>query len=121
MSSQRTDLERRRRRLRQRLRALSFAPLMRGSIVERRLRCGRAGCACAKDPRARHHATYLSVHFEGRTQVVHLRAQDEEAVRRAVQAYEEAWTIINGLTACELAELKRAARERRRQQRRRPR
>jgi hypothetical protein len=42
-----------------------------------------------------------------------------ERVRPAVEAYERLWAIINGLTACEVADLRREARERSRGRRRR--
>ncbi|MBI5710835.1 MAG: hypothetical protein HZC42_11110 [Candidatus Eisenbacteria bacterium] len=119
MISGRGQIERRRRRLRAQLRALSEQPLMRGSVVERRRRCGRSNCACARDPRARHRGTFLTVHLQGGTQAVHLRPDDQAAVRAAVAAYQRLWTLINALTACELADLRRQARERRRARRRR--
>ena len=99
--------------------ALSHRPLMRGSIVERLRRCGRPNCACARDPRARHGGKVLAVHLEGRPQVVPLQAEDEARVRQAVEAYGRLWKVINGLTACELSDLRREMRERRRSRRNR--
>ena len=119
MAIQRGPSERRRRRLREELRALSEQPLMRGSVVERRRRCGRSNCACARDPGARHRGTFLTVDLQGATQAVHVRPDDEAAVRAAVAAYQRLWTVIDALTACELADLRRQARERRRARRRR--
>jgi len=87
---------------------------MRGSVVEVQRRCGRSNCACAKDPKARHRSKYLSVNLDGRTRTLHLRSEDEGLVRRAIEAYAQLWEAVNGLTACELADLKRGARERRR-------
>ena len=118
VASDREENQRRRRRLHQELRALSFEPLMRGSIVDRVRKCGRPNCACARDPAARHGGRFLTVHLDGRTQAVHLRPDDEERVRKAVESYERLWQIINGLTACELSDLRRQARERRRSRRR---
>ncbi len=119
MVSNRGQIERRRRRLREELRALSDQPLMRGSVVERQRRCGRANCACARDPDARHRGTFLTVHLEGATQAVHVRPEDEAGVRAAVAAYQRLWSLIDALTVCELADLRRQARERRRARRRR--
>jgi hypothetical protein len=110
--SSRRELEHRRQELHAQMRELVHVPLMRGSIVERRRRCGRARCACATDDAARHAGKYLSVHLGGRTRVVHLRAEDEDRVRAAIEAYERVWKIIDGLTTCELAQLRRDARER---------
>lgn len=119
MASDREETQRRRRRLHEEIRALSFAPLMRGSVVERLRRCGRSNCACAKDPNARHGGKFLTVHLDGRTQAVHLRPEDEAKARRAIAAYGRMWEIINDLTACELSDLRREIRERRRSRRRR--
>ena len=118
MPSDREETQRRRRQLREQLLALSGEPLMRGSIVERRRRCGRPNCACARDPKARHGGKFLTVHLEGRTHALHLRPEDAARVRQAITAYGQVWEIINGLTACELRDLRREGRERRRARRR---
>ncbi len=119
MPSERHEIQRRRHDLHQQLRALSFEPLMRGSVYQRRRRCGRRGCACAKDPKALHASTFLSVFLDGRTQGFHLRAEDEEWAQKAVAAYNRLWTVVNELTACEVAELRRQIRERQRARKRR--
>ncbi len=119
MASEREATQRRRQQLQEQLRALTCAPLMRGSIVERRRKCGKANCACASDADARHAGKVVTVFLEGRTQVLPLRGEDESRVHGALEAYERAWRIINGLTACELADLRRQARERQRARRRR--
>lgn len=119
MRSDREATRRRRRQLHDQLRALTHESLMRGSIVERRRKCGKPNCACASDPDARHGGRVVTVFLDGRAQTIPLRSEDEPRVRRAVEAYERAWRIINGLTACELADLRRQARERRRARRRR--
>lgn len=103
-----------RRKLREQLRALSFAPVMRGSVVERLRKCGRPNCACASDPERRHAGKYLSVNLQGRTQALHLRPDDEQAVREATENYARLWKLIESLTALELGELRRLAAERRR-------
>lgn len=119
MASDREQTHRRRRELREQLRALSFAPLMRGSLVERLRRCGRPNCACARDPARRHGGKFLTVPLDGRTHALHVRPDDEAKVRAALGAYTKLWDLINKLTACELSDLRRAARERRRARRRR--
>jgi hypothetical protein len=118
MASDREEIQRRRRQLHEQLRAVGGEPLMRGSIVERLRRCGRPNCACARDPEARHGGKVLTVHLAGRTHVIHLRPADETRVRQAITAYGRVWEIINGLTACELRDLRREGRERRRARRR---
>jgi len=119
MPSDCEQTQRRRRLLREQMRALSMRALMRGSLVERLRRCGRANCACAHDPRKRHGGKFLTVQLDGRTQALHVRPEDEAQVRAAIGAYSQLWKLINELTVCELADLRRAARERRRTRRRR--
>lgn len=117
--SDRTDTQRRRRTLREQMRTLSSAPLMRGSLVERQRRCGRPSCACARDPSRRHGGKFLTVQLGGRTHSLHVRPEEESRVQAALAAYAKLWDLINELTVCELSDLKREARERRRGRRRR--
>jgi hypothetical protein len=119
MLSYREGTERRRRAFREQLQALGREPLMRGSLVERLRRCGRSNCACARDPGARHGGKFLTVQLDGRTHAVHVRPEDEASVRQAIAAYHQLWEVINGLTACELGDLRRQVRERRRARQRR--
>ena len=118
MASEREQTQRRRRQLREELRTLSTRALMRGSLVKRRRRCGRANCGCASDPRRQHAGKFLTVQLERRTHALHVRPEDEPRVRAAIGAYARLWELINELTACELADLRREARERRRARRR---
>jgi hypothetical protein len=55
----------------------------------------------------------------GRTRGFHLRAEDEERAENAIAAYHRLWKIVNELTACEVAELRRQVRERQRARKRR--
>jgi len=119
MSSDRIQTQRHRRAVREQLRGLSFAPLMRGSLVERLRRCGRANCACAHDPRRRHSGKFLTVEIHGRRHALHVRGEDEPRVQAAIAAYTRLWDLINELTACELSDLRRQGRERRRARHRR--
>lgn len=50
---------------------------------------------------------------------MHVRPEDEPKVRLAVEAYAKLWEIINALTECELSDLRREARERKRSRQRR--
>jgi hypothetical protein len=83
---------------------------MRGSVYQRRRRCGRQSCACAKDSDALHTGTFLTVFLDGRTRGFHLRAEGEERAQQAVAAYNRLWKLVNELTACEVAELRRRMR-----------
>ena len=115
MKSERQQIEHRRRQLQEQVRALSAEPLMRGSIYVRRRRCGRPRCACARDPTAQHASRFLTLFLDGRTRGFHLRPEDEAEVRRAVATYDRLWRLVNDLTGCEVAELRRRVRERRRE------
>lgn len=119
MPSARLEIERRRRELHRQLATLSLAPLMRGSVYQRRRRCGRQRCACATDPQALHTSKFLTVFLNGRTRGFHLRAEDEARAQQAVAAYNRLWQLVNELTACEVAELRRQIRERQRARMRR--
>jgi hypothetical protein len=59
------------------------------------------------------------VQLEGHVHSLHVRPEDEAKVRAAITAYGKLWDVINQLTACELSDLKRETRERRRARRRR--
>ena len=119
MPSERDAIARRRRDRQQQLRALSVEPLMRGSVYQRRRRCGRRSCACAKDPKALHSSPFLTVFLDGRTRGFHRRAEDVAWAQKAVAAYNRLWTVVNELTACEVAERRRQIRERQRERTRR--
>jgi hypothetical protein len=119
MRSKREETQRRRRKLHEELRAFGFERVMRGTLVERLRRCGREGCACARDPQARHPERYVSIKVKGRTVALHLRLEDEPRVRRALKAYQRLWKLIEELTECEVADLRREARERARSRKRR--
>ena len=68
--------------------------------------------------RRRHRGKFFTVQLGGRTQALHVRPEDEAKVRAALDAYARLWDVVNGLTACELSDLRREARERRRARRR---
>jgi len=62
-------------------------PMWRGSLSERTMKCSKPGCACAKDPKARH-GPYLSLtHAVGRkTRSRFLTAEQAGPVRRQIHA-----------------------------------
>ncbi|GMU63611.1 MAG: hypothetical protein AMXMBFR34_53740 [Myxococcaceae bacterium] len=100
--------------LREQLRVVVSGPLMRGTVVARRRKCGKPTCVCASKKSAWHRGRYLSVNLAGRTRTVHLREEDVAAVEAAVERYREAWRLIDALTEVEVGSLRRAAAERRR-------
>lgn len=62
-------------------------PMRRGSISVRRMRCNKAGCACGKDPAARH-GPYASLTrgVGGRTRSRLLSAEQADLARSQVEA-----------------------------------
>src|SRR5712692_416213 len=86
----------RRRRV---LRALpSLEEVVRGSMVERELRCGKPGCRCARGQL--HSATYLSVTFAGgRTEQISLPADLVPLARRWVANYRAWWKVVEKISA----------------------
>ena len=109
------SLQDRRRRARDKLRALTFDPLMRGSLVERRKKCGKSYCACATDPERWHPSAYLSVKVDGRQYALHLRPEQIPSVQQRLDAYRRLWALVEELTACEVSDLRRETRERRKE------
>lgn len=102
-----TDRERRRReRERDALVAelRGLGNLMRGTVVEVGVKCGRPGCACAQG--AKHRKVHLSVNLGGRTRGCYLGREREAVVAPLIAEYQRAWGLINALTAVNLALLR---------------
>ncbi len=68
--------------------ALSYPqPMRRGSLYERRMKCGQAACACQHDPKAAHGPYFtLTQKFEGKTRSRYLTAQQVPVVRGQIEA-----------------------------------
>jgi hypothetical protein len=97
-----------------RRRALQGLPpltdIMRGSVVARRLRCGKPTCHCART--GGHAATYLSVTVaDGRTEQLSLPAPLVPVARRWVANYGRWWRAVEQVSAInrELLRQQRAA------------
>jgi len=65
-------------------------PMRRGSLSERFMKCGKAGCPCARDPKARH-GPYYSVTrgVGGQTRSRLVPPEQVEVVRSQIQAGHE--------------------------------
>jgi hypothetical protein len=62
-------------------------PMRRGSLSERTIKCGKPGCACAKDPKARHGPYYSLTHATGgKTHSRFLTAEQSKLVRQQIDA-----------------------------------
>ena len=65
-------------------------PMRRGSINERRMKCGQANCACQRDPKARHGPYYtLTQAAGGKTRSRYVAAEQIPLLRRQIEAGHE--------------------------------
>src|SRR5580698_6743679 len=65
-------------------------PMRRGSINERRMKCGQTNCACQRDPKARHGPYYMLTQASGgRTRSRYVAVEQVPALRRQIQAGRE--------------------------------
>jgi len=64
--------------------------MRRGSINERRMKCGQANCACQRDPKARHGPYYtLTQAAGGKTRSRYVAAEQITLLRRQIEAGRE--------------------------------
>lgn len=72
--------------------------IVRGSLFERSVRCGKPSCRCADGPG--HPVTYLSVSFAGgRTEQITVPKHLVPYVRRWVDNYSRWWDAIERISA----------------------
>jgi hypothetical protein len=61
--------------------------MRRGSISERTMKCGKAGCACSEDPKARHGPYYsLTQALAGKTRSRFLTAEQAAVAQQQIAA-----------------------------------
>ena len=77
--------------------------MRRGSLSERTIKCSKAGCACARDPKARHGPYYSLTHaVAGKTQSRYLTAEQAALARRQIEAGHRFRDRVDGVwEACE--------------------
>ena len=64
--------------------------MRRGSVSERSIKCGKAGCACSKDPEARHGPYYsLTQAVAGKTHSRFLTAEQAAVAQQQIAAGRE--------------------------------
>lgn len=78
----------------------SLGNLMRGSLVQTRVKCGRKGCMCESGEK--HIKPHLSVNLHGRTRGCYVGHVREAAVSALLREYQHAWRIIEDLTEVNL-------------------
>ena len=107
----RTQFSAAERALRSRLTQLVHqAPLLRGTLSNRQLTCGKPGCRCAQGHK--HPALCLSSSREGRTRQVFIPAALEAEVHQWVDNYHRARDLLEQLSELALRTLHARTRER---------
>ena len=72
--------------------------ILRGSLVERAVRCGKPSCRCADGEL--HNAVYLSVtHRGGRTEQISIPRDLVATVRHGIGVYQRCWEILEQVSA----------------------
>jgi len=74
-----------------------FAEMMRGSLVDRLIKCGKNSCRCAQGHK--HPTIYLSVSFKaGKTVQITVPQNLLERVRGMVRNYSEFWAALEQIS-----------------------
>jgi hypothetical protein len=105
-----SGLVKRRQRLLGKLPPLDEA--LRGSLVQRAVRCGKPSCRCARGEL--HAAVYLSVtHRGGRTEQISVPSHLVAQVRDGIRVYAKWWEILEKVSAINRELLRHQRKERR--------
>jgi len=65
-------------------------PMRRGTVNERRMKCGQANCVCQRDPKARHGPYYMLTQATGgKTRSRYVDAEQLPVLRRQIEAGRE--------------------------------
>jgi len=76
----------------------SLSEVIRGSLIERRLRCGKLNCHCAKGEG--HHIRYLTVSFaRGRTEQITVPEEYVPSVKEWIKNYNHWWISLEEVSA----------------------
>src|SRR5260370_31005403 len=63
------------------------SPMRRGSLSERTIKCGKPGCACAQNPKARHGPYHSLTHaVEGKTHSRFLTDEQPDLAQQQIDA-----------------------------------
>jgi hypothetical protein len=82
--------------LRQQLQELGY--FCKGTVLERRMKCGQSGCACQQDPSKRHGPYWeWTYKVRGKTINVKLGAEAGPIYKKASRQYRELKSLLNRL------------------------
>jgi hypothetical protein len=78
-------------------------PMRRGSLSQRTIKCGKPGCVCARDPKARHGPYYSLTHaVAGKTQSRYLTAEQAALAQQQIETGHRFRDRVNAVwDACE--------------------
>ena len=71
--------------------------LIHGSLIRMTRRCGKAGCRCALKGQ-KHQSWYLGVTTKGKPRMKHIPSAQESQVRRWVDAYQRARSLLEEMS-----------------------
>lgn len=71
--------------------------LIHGSLVRMVRKCGKAGCRCVIKG-VKHESWYLGVSTKGKTRMKHIAKTQEQQVRRWVDAYQRARSLLEEMS-----------------------
>ena len=86
----------------------SIGPMVRGSLIQNRVRCGKPTCKCAKGEF--HTAYYLSRRIGGKTRMNHIAKDQVSVVQQWKKNYERLEALLEKLTDALMDELKQEKR-----------
>lgn len=104
------------RRRRPAARLPEVGEVIRGTVVERRMRCGKASCRCQTDPGARHgpYLLLMTTVGRGRTRTLLLPPGEVAWVRAAVRRYRRVKDLLEAISEANWELLQARARRGRR-------
>ena len=91
-------------------------PILAGSVVQQRVRCGRPGCRCAKDPAHRHVKTAITQTVKGKTRTVYVPIDLVEEVRAWAAEHKRVKELLKEISELSLALVRTHAKHRDRRQ-----
>ena len=83
--------------------------LIRGSLVEMRRACGKAGCGCATDPARCHRSLYLGLSVRGQRRMLYIPPAWEARVRQWTGRYGEVREVLERISQESVRRLERRA------------
>ena len=78
--------------------------IVKGSLVELLISCGKANCRCRKGEK--HTGLYLSQSRQGKTKMTYIPKRHEQTVQEGVRRHRELLKVVERLSECNMKILK---------------